>query len=295
MNLVVKTLSALLSAMVISMPVFAQHSKPVLDVVVSTGNTGLGWVEGVMIQEALIGLGYDSKIVHTKNCINTNLYIKRNTGRPAVLSRANQETIADNRMGCEITPTPETFITPLYLRLQTICSRKDVTDLDQVFAKNRVTISTSNTTPGNAFHGLGTNTNTTVVRVDYDGNINALKGLIAGDTDLLYTSYTKREINNTEIKCWGVSGTQPVNGMPTLTSVFPNWPYANVSSYKYVHGVNINDPVFAKQIKQDIFKIIESGTKMSAHILDSHMTPGTKLRDHTVEDFQRSVDLMLGK
>lgn len=292
----IKILAATVFSSMVATVSVAASSKPVLDIIVPFGSGGSAWIESVMFQEALQKLGYDSEIVHTKNCPNTVAYIKKDTGRPALFIQKDQTYVASKNLNCLIETDDSNYVAPFYQRLQTICSRKDLVSLEDLLnRKKRITVATTNTVPKGSLSTLGNDYGVSVVRVDYDGSGNALKGLIAGDTDLLYTAYTSSTINNQEIKCWATSGNEVVNGLPTMQSLFPNWKLNNLGTFAYMHGVNIKDENFKNQIKQDLLNLLEADEKIKNYIEKSSMTSGTKMKSTTADDFMNSVKIWQGQ
>ena len=105
---------------------FAFADKPILDVTVPSGNSGNSWAEGNLISDALNRIGYDSKVVHTKSCINNKSYMSKDTGRPAVFVRSAGRYVTDESRNCKVKINNKTFVTAFYQRHQTMCVRADV-------------------------------------------------------------------------------------------------------------------------------------------------------------------------
>ena len=70
---------------------------------------------------------------------------------------------------------------------------------DFLNGKTRVTVAGTHSLVDGIYDGLTKSTGVDFVRVDYKGSKNIIKGLIAGDTDLMYSGFTKREIGTKQI------------------------------------------------------------------------------------------------
>ena len=117
-----RKLTTMISALVLALSTFAVSSaadKPVLDVIVNGSKTGNSMKMGVMLQEMLTLQGYDSEIVHTGGCVNTNAYMEKDT-RPGFFLYSGSAYASDARKdtGCILKATEETFIGPFFFRSQ---------------------------------------------------------------------------------------------------------------------------------------------------------------------------------
>lgn len=271
--------------------------KPVLDVIIPSGNGGNAWAEGNLLRDALVKLGYDSEVVWTKNCANTVDYMKKDTGRPGIFIHGSGRYISDKAKGCNLVADKSTFVYPLYLRLQTMCVRKDsgfTSIQDFLQGKDRVTIATTNTLPQGIYDDLSESTGVRFVRVDYDGSKRILKGLIAGDTDLMYSGYTKSEQKATEISCFTTSAAKEINGLPPMKDLFPGWGLNALSTYKYIHAVNL--PASRMQeVRNAMAAVIDKDEKVAPYIRNASMVPGTEITDGALENFLKTVDQWKGE
>ncbi len=257
-----------LSSMVVS-----SAAKPVLDVVVNGSKTGNSMKMGVMMQELLTQQGYDSEIVHTGGCINTTAYSKKDT-RPAFFLYSGSAYASDARGDCVITPTEETFLTTFFFRSQALCTlEKNNFKSLETFLKNkeRVTIAAGSSWPNGMFDGLEKQFGVDFVEVKYKGSGSQLKGLLAGDTDLLFTGYTKREISNPDVDCFAVSG--DVQGKDKFSDLFPEWNLATIGEFSYAHGINIpaDQKESVRAILHDLMKV---DGKVKDFMTVSKYTPG---------------------
>lgn len=272
--------------------------RPVLDVYIPSGNTGNSWVEGNMIRDALVNLGYDSEVVWTKNCPGTIKYIATGKARPGIFIRSSGKLVRDEMKGCTgLTVDTNSFIMPFYIRLQTMCVRKDVgfTDLASFLkGKDRITVATPTTIPGGdtIYTDLTEQTGVRFVRVSYDGSKKVLQGLIAGDTDLLYSGYTKREYTNSEIQCFTTSAESPMNGLTPMQEIFPNWKLNTLGNYKYIHAVELPQARL-QEVRQALSKVIDTDEKISPYIRNANMVPGTEI-NNALDKFYKSVDAWRG-
>lgn len=285
-----------LSVMLMFTAVAQASEKPVLDVIVPSGNGGNAWAEGNLVRDALIKLGYDSEIVWTKNCPNTVTYMAKDTGRPGVFIRSSGRYLKDIKKGCNLEVNEESFVMPLYMRLQTMCVRKDsgFTSIEDFLkGKTRVTVATTNTLPGGAYDDLTASTGVEFVRVDYDGSKAIIKGLVAGDTDLMYSGYTKREQSNTEITCFTTSAGKKINGLTPMKELFPNWRLNDLGNYKYFHSVNIPAERMG-EVRNALSSVIDSDEKVAPYIRNASMLPGTEV-ENGLQAFLTSAEAWKGE
>lgn len=279
--------------LIVSSAVYASD-RPVLDVYIPSSNTGNSWVEGNMIRDALVNLGYDSEVVWTKNCQGTIKLITAGNARPGIFVRSSGKLVRDEKKGCTGLPVDEkSFVMPFYDRLQTMCVRKDAgftTLADFLRGKERITVATPVTIPGGdtVYEDLTEQTGVDFVRVSYDGSKKVLQGLIAGDTDLLYSGYTKREYGNSEIQCFTTSAETPINGITPMQTIFPNWKFNTMGNFKYVHAVELPAERF-QEVRDAISKVIDNDVKIAPYIRNANMIPGTEINDG-LNKFFKSVD-----
>jgi len=257
------------------------YAKPVLDVINGAGTTGNTFAESNLISDALKDLGYDSKVVVTRNCVNTKAYMAKNTGRPGIFLRDTGRYVKDEERGCHNEINDKTFVGAFYKRHQAMCVRADVkftTIGDFLKGRDRVTIANSSTLINGLYDDLSEQTGVKFIRVDYNGSSKTLKGLIAGDTDLLYTGFTKREISTNQVNCFTTSSTESVDGRPPMSELFPDWHLNTNGTLKYFHSVNIPDAQLAT-VKNDLNKIIDSNKTVASYLKKAFMTPGTAMDD----------------
>jgi len=270
--------NSIVFTMLILMSSVTFAEKPVLDVVVAHGNGGNAWAEGNMLRDALVNEGYDSEVVWTKNCQNTLIYENKDTGRPAVRIRSATSVVNDPKKGCDI-PVEGNFVTPWYNRLQVMCVSADesANSLTEFLSgKDEVTIATTNTFPKGVYDGVIEETGVEFSRVDYDGSSRVLAGLVSGDTDMMYTGYTKREATNDQIKCYATSSNTSVDDMDTFENLFPEWKYNTLGSFKYIHSINLPEER-RDEVVSVINRILDENDKVNSYITNANMVLGTEI------------------
>jgi len=250
-----------------------------VDVIVNAAEGGNAWRNGELLRNALNNMGYGGKFVATGSTCNAITHMDSNTKTPMVLVHSDINLVEHTPKGCAIKPTVENIIAPFYDRLQVMCVRKDtgITDLTKFIAgRNRVTIGTNESVPATAFQQLEKLTGTRLVRVPYKTSGELLRSHIAGDTDLMYTSLTQREATNKEIVCLTNSSDTTVNGIPSMSTVYPDWNHATIGSIHYIYGRNFT-PELKRQIAKDIAYITKNNVDVGKFIAAGSMTPGHKI------------------
>lgn len=267
--------------------------KPVLDIIVPSGNGGNTWAEGNLVRDALIDLGYDSEVIWTRSCFNTKNYYSREQDRPAIFIRSVNRYMRDNNSNCIFETTDDTFIMPFYVRLQAMCVRSEdkfSNFSDFLEGKDRITVATSNNISDDFYDGLSKSTGVEFVRVPYDGGSRVLTGLISGDTDMMYNSYTLREASNDDISCFTTSASKEIDGMVPMVELFPEWEKSNLTYFKYVHAVHVPEERLA-EVREIFSTVINEHPKVSKYIKNSFMVPGTEVDSETALDqFASSVE-----
>ena len=256
------------------------YAKPVLDVIVPSGTSGNAFAESNLISDALKGLGYDSEVVVTRNCVNNKVYMAKDTGRPGVFLRDTGRYVKDESRGCHVEVNDDSFISVFYNRNQTMCIRADeaANSIPEFLkGKKKVTVGNTATLIDGIYDDLSKDTGIKFVRVDFKGSKKTLKGLVAGDVDMMYTGFTKREISNKHIKCLAVSSPVEVGGKQPLSVVFQTWHLNKTGTLKYWHAVNIPADQRAT-VKADLNRVIESET-VANYLKKAFMIPGTEIKD----------------
>ena len=280
MKKISKLISALtMASMIVLSTAGMTQAAKVLDVIVKGSKTGNSWKMGVMLQESLTAQGYDSEMVHTGSCVNTVDYSNKPT-RPAFFLSSGSAYASDLRGECAIAPSEETYITTFFYRSQAMCTLKD-NKVTNIFGKvklekflkgkKRVTVASGASWPDGMFDGLEKQFGVDFVRVNYKGSGSQLKGLLAGDTDLLFTGYTTREINNPDVNCFAVSG--DVEGKAKFSDLFPDWNLSTIGEFSYAHGSNIPANRM-EEVKAALHESMKMDGKVKDFMTNSKYTPG---------------------
>ena len=260
------------------LPLSANAQKPILDVTIPSSNKGNSWAEGNMLSDALKRMGYDSEVVHTKKCIINKAYIEKPTGRPAVFVRSAGRYVKDESRNCKIEITDDNFLTVFYKRHQTMCVRSDASfeNIQQFLnGKTRITVAVTHSSVDGIFDNLSDQTGVRFVPVKVKGSKNIIKSLVAGDTDLMYSGFTKREIGTDTINCFTTSANKPIGGRVPMYKLFPTWQLNETGRIKYFHGVNIPVDRLAK-IREDLADIVND-IKVKPYLAKTFMTPGREI------------------
>jgi len=277
------------------LPLTANAQKPILDVTIPSSNKGNSWAEGNLLSDALKRMGYDSEVVHTKKCVNNKSYMAKDTGRPAIFVRSASRYVKDESRDCNVEINKDNFITVFYQRHQTMCVRADesFTNInDFLSGKTRVTVAVTHSSTDGIFDNLSDQTGVRFVPVKVKGSKNIIKSLIAGDTDLMYSGFTKREIGTKQIDCFTTSASEEVAGRPAMSTLFPKWNLNAFGAIKYFHAVNIPAEQMAK-VKADLNNITED-TKIKPYLASAYMTPGSAI-DNQYNTFWKAVKILTGK
>jgi tripartite-type tricarboxylate transporter receptor subunit TctC len=212
-----------------------------VDVIVNAAEGGNAWRNGELLRNALNKLGYRGNLVVTGSTCNAITHMDSNTKTPMVLVHSDINLVEHGPKGCAIKPTARNIVAPFYDRLQAVCVRKNqnITNLAEFIAsRDRITIGTPASVPPLAFKQLSELTGKQLVRVPYKSSNDLLRGHLAGDTDLMYTGLTQRETTSENIVCLTNSSNTTVNGIPSMSTVYPNWNYATLGAAHYIYGRN---------------------------------------------------------
>lgn len=270
-----------------------------LDVLVYASEGGNAWINGLLILESVKSVGYEGEMVATGSCFNTLAYMEKNPGTPTIFKYSSAQMSAQNSLGCVIEATDESFVTYFYTRVPTMCiaaSEKDenFTNIsDWLDSKSRITVATTNAPP-DAFSTLGEVLDKSVVEVLYRNTSEAIRGLLGGDTDILFTGLTGGIVSNQELYCFGQGGKTELSGIPPLSSTFPDWKYAVLEDLQYIHGFNLT-PDMKEQLIEDIHYLLGNYDPLMDYINRGGMTSGLEMQELTLEDLYNSVNSWSGK
>ena len=269
----------------------AQESKGRLDVIIAAREGGNAWRNGTMLNQALIDLGYESEIVATGNCFNTLDYLAQETETPTIFMLNDIHLVENAPLGCSNRPTEESYVTAFYNRVQVMCVRanEEFTDINSwLEGRERVTVADSSAATQDFYDALTEQTGVEFVQVPYNGSGATLRGFVAGDTDLIYTGYTQREASSEDLNCFGQSGSDEINGIPSFAEVFPDWGWAGQGALHIINGYNLT-PEMKEQVRADILEMLANDPNVTEYINASGMENGLNLSDLTVEDYYDSV------
>jgi len=267
--------------------------KKVLDVIVASSARGNTMKQGIMLHKALQERGYDSEIIHTKNCNKNKAYIAQAT-RPGFFLKSGTSWVSDIlTKKCVNPPSEETYVTPFFYRSNAMCVRKsdNIGNLKNIMswikAKDRVTMATFANVPDD-FAQLGEQFGNKWKKVAYKGSSGTLKGFLAGDTDLMYIGYTAREINSPGLDCFAT--TDGVNGTQKFAKLFPNWQLGRLVNLTYAHGVAMNAEQKAdtRAVIQDM---LANDAKLSKYYATSFIPTSAELEKRGIglKDFWNDV------
>lgn len=286
-------------ALVMAFSTSAVADKAVLDVLVPSGKSGTSMAQALLLNKALIGAGYDSELVWTKNCPTTKEYLSSNTERPSVFLYSDSRYVRDKKKGCDYSISDETYAGLWNVKLHAFCVRADkgFTDMASFLkGKSSVTVATTNTLAPDMFAQINKQTGVEFKKVEYDGLKKTIAGLLAGDTDLMYQQYTKRQATNNEIKCFSSSAPVEVAGMTPMKDLFPNWYMNGWNSYQYIHANNMTASQ-AKAAGKAIMGLQVSNAKLTEFLKKGHMVSASVAEERGlgVDEFLASVELLRGK
>ena len=268
------TLLQRLGAMVIALTISAMATsayaeKKVLDILVPYSNSGNNWKQAQMFKEALQERGWDSEVVHTANCFANNRAIAE-IDRPSFYFLGAADLLVNAKdKECIQKVTKKTYLVPHIYRSNAMCVRKsdNIGDntkaiLAWIASKKRVTIATSNGLPENIFDDLSEQFGNTVKKVQYKGSSKAFAGFNAGDTDLIYSGYTNREINAPNLHCFAT--TDGVNGTDKFSDVFPEWKLSNLVFFNHFISAGMNKKQ-KKEARNILIEVMADDPKLSAY------------------------------
>ena len=298
MNLLKKTSALAVALSLTSFVTFADQ----LDIIVPSGNTGNSWKQGVMFHKALQNQGFDSELHWTKNCHTNNKWVKNNNRAAMYLISANKFKSDKFRKKCDPNPaiTEDSTVSMLFLRSMTLCvAKKPYNNINSkadfekwIKGKNgKINIGVSDY-PQGMFIDLEKQFNVKFNRVDFSGSSKTLKGLVAGDVDMIYTGYTAREINTPGVNCFAT--TAGVNGTEKFADLFPNWKLKDVATYAIMQGVNMNSKQKAVA-KNAMMKMLKEDADLKAYYGKSHILTGDimEAKGMGLKNFWNIVDVWI--
>lgn len=258
-----------------------------LDLLIYEPPGGSGDVLLEMIEVSLENRGYDVNRVNLGSCPKLQNYMSQNNKNPGVFISRSTYLVEVGAVGCDVVPRQaEEVVTAMWARKNTICGRTGETpaSMKEKFANGKVTIAASTAFPQKMIEALHPN----AVYVPYGGTGGAIKGAIAGDTDLVFGGFSKRMVAHEELSCVGHSSGDTVEGMETFADLFPGYQWANLNSFTYLQGVNLSSDLRA-QVAKDVNLIMEE-KEWADYISVSRMIPASKLPNFTFDDLLENVN-----
>lgn len=248
---------------------------------------GSGDVLLEMIETSLENRGYNVNRVNLGSCPKLQDYMAKGNKNPGVFISRSTFLVEVGAVGCDVVPRQaEEVVTAMWARKNTICGRTGETpaSLKEKFANGKVTIAASTAFPQKMIEALHPN----AVYVPYGGTGGAIKGAIAGDTDLVFGGFSKRMVAHEQLSCVGHSSADSVEGMETFADLFPGYQWSSLNSFTYLQGVNLSSDLKA-QVAKDV-NLIMTEKAWEDYISVSRMIPASQLPTFTLADLLDNVD-----
>jgi len=287
MKTMLKTTLAVASALYISAVPASQFGTTVSDINVVTYSKegGNGWQWANMFKDILNEEGYNAEFVSTGNCHNLTKFMN-GTSKPTVFFHGDISINSAEALGCSVEPSNENFEGVLFSRVNTMCVRKEdakPTAMDHFAGRDEITIALHSDLDPILMETLGEELGVSFKQVQYGGSSKVMRGLLAGDTEMLYTGLTKREATNEGLHCFTTTSDSNIGDQVPLKTLAPNYEFSGLKSYWYVymHGMNAEQ---RKSLWADLINMTESNETLRSFISTSGMVPGTELTDVTRED-----------
>tara|TARA_B100001057_G_scaffold121388_1_gene120132 strand:- start:2139 stop:3008 length:870 start_codon:yes stop_codon:yes gene_type:complete len=183
--------------------------------------------------------GYTINKVVVDSCVGGTIHMKKSKNPSIwIMNSLNHED-----PGCNLLPTKENFVGMAWGRAMAFCSNDELAvAVNKLKAGKRLTFAVSNSYGQHLIDPLVAVTGTPMKFVPYGSSGKSLKGFVAGDTDMLYTNMPKAVSGVTKngIKCWANTGPTQILDMVPMTSIFPDYKYADVQTMTYMGSVNLS-------------------------------------------------------
>lgn len=256
-----------------------------LDVASYSKEGGNGWKWANMFKEVLVTEGYQSDLISAGSCFNLKKYMANNN-KPTVFFHSDISINAAEALGCEMVPSENNFEGVLFSRVNTMCVRKEdakATAMDHFKGRDEITIAIHADLEPVLMETLGKELGVKFKQVQYSGSSKVMKGLLAGDTEMLYTGLTKREATNKGLHCFTTTSDANVGDQVPLRSLVPNYEFAGLKSYWYVfmHGLDASQ---RKEVWADLVDMTETNQQLNGFITTSSMIPHKQLPKLSRED-----------
>jgi len=280
-----KKLLTVLAALAVTTSIASASAGDIAVNVVSGSKPGSNtWKVSNLIRESLDNAGIKGELVTAGSCHKQMSYVGK-TDTPTVFLHNTVNLVSNSKKGCSIEPTEATYVAPIYTRGFALCSRKtDKSFKEFVASVDSIIVSTASVYGEFMFKPLEGITGKPVKYVPKRTS-DAIKAVLAGDVNLLYSGYTPSVAKNTELTCWGTTYDKEVNGIPPLTSVLPTWKYSNLSLGYYIYGDDVSGET-KQRVRDAILKGTVDNSKLAQYIASASMIPGNAYADKaSVKDF----------
>lgn len=281
-----KTLSKGIAVIALAVSSFSfAGDKGNVDVIIQAKEGGNTWRISQIFSDSLKEVGYDTNIIPAGNCFNAQKHLKKTFNKkPTVFIYSELTRINHDKAGCAFDPN-EGFAGPLYNRVNVMCTRKgEVADIRKFLAsKDTFTVAASNTWPERIFTTLSDASGKKMQYVPYKSSGSALKGILAGDTDFLYTGLVAKVAKNDKLDCFGVTSATPVNGIAPITDTFPGYEMGTLSATWYAYVVNMS-PEQKATMGNVAVNLSKDSPTWGKWIKDSIMIPGSDMPDYSAAD-----------
>jgi hypothetical protein len=221
-----------------SQSVYAQGKTYDWLVMGTPGGTAYDNAELIIPQLEKQGIKINKIIVDS--CVGGSIYMKKSKNPTIYI----QYTLEHATPGCELQATENSFIGNGWGRAMAFCSNDS---LEEAVAKlkggKRLTFAVSNSYGQHLIDPLAAVTKTPMKFVPYGSSGKSVSGFLAGDTDMLYTNMPKAisAVKKNGVKCWANTGPTKILDMVPMTSLFPDYKYANLQAFTYINGNNLSD------------------------------------------------------
>jgi hypothetical protein len=208
--------------------------------------------------------GYTINKVIVDSCAGATIYLK--TSKNPSIFRINT-VLHESEPGCDLLPTEDSFIGTAWGRAMAFCSMDSLdAAVQKLRAGNRLTFAVSNSYGQHMIDPLVEVTGTPMKFIPYGSSGKALKGFVAGDTDMMYTNMPKAVsgVTNNGISCWANTGPTKILDMEPMRDLFPEYKYNDIQTFTYVNSANLS--------KKDVKKFRKAWTQLlKSDAVESHI------------------------
>ena len=261
-----------------------------VDVIIQAKEGGNTWRISNIFSDSLKEVGYDTNVIPAGSCFNAQKHLKKNFNKkPTVFIYSELTHVNFEKRGCAY-DLESGYAGPLYNRVNVMCTRKgEVADIRKFLAsKDTFTVAASNTWPERIFTTLSDASGKKMQFVPYKSSGSATRGLLAGDTDFLYTGLVAKVAKDDKLDCFGVTSANSVAGIAPLNDTFPGYEMGTLSATWFAYTVNMTDEQKAEMANVAVNLSKESPT-WGKWIKDSIMIPGSDIPTYSVDDVVKNT------